>query len=361
MKVYLLITALILSSAFVGNAQKSNHFEIEDFSKLLQPVPKQAVLKKDGYYVWGGSVVKDKKGKYHMYYSRWKKEYGFDAWVTHSEIAHAVADEASGPFKFKDIALPARDKKYWDGLTTHNPTIHYFNGVYYLYYMGTTGDGKVSKRGLNFTHRNNQRIGVAWSKSPNGPWKRMDTPVLDVSKNKTDDDALMVSNPSITQMADGKILMIYKAVGLENKLPFGGPVTHQAAIAESPKGPFKKIKKRIFYKEGVHFPAEDPYIWYQKNAGKYYAIVKDMKGFFTQKGTSLAFFESNDGLSWEPSKNCLVSILEIPWKHKETQKVGRLERPQVLLENGVPSVLYCAVVDGGNTYNVHIPLKIKEK
>lgn len=32
---------------------------------------------------------------------------------------------------------------FWDGLCTHNPTVHHFDGMYYLYYMGSTGDGKV--------------------------------------------------------------------------------------------------------------------------------------------------------------------------------------------------------------------------
>lgn len=59
---------------------------IIDFSKLIQPVPKTAVFFENGYYVWGGSVVKGDDEYYHMFYSRWKTEFGFNAWVTHSEI-----------------------------------------------------------------------------------------------------------------------------------------------------------------------------------------------------------------------------------------------------------------------------------
>ncbi|MCT4586984.1 MAG: glycoside hydrolase family protein [Carboxylicivirga sp.] len=332
---------------------------IEDFSTLMQAVSRNSVLAEDGYYVWGGSVVKGDDGKYHMFYSRWKEEYGFEAWVTHSEIAHAIAERPEGPFKFHDVTLPARDAVYWDGLTTHNPTIHKFDGKYYLYYMGTTGDGEAMRK-LNFSHRNNQRIGLAWADNPNGPWHRSDKPLIDVSDDEKSHDALMVSNPSLTQMKDGKILMIYKAVAKKNALPFGGPVSHLAAIADSPAGPFKKLNQRIFYEEGQKFPAEDPSIWYDKKVDTYYAIVKDMKGAFTKRGTSLAFFTSKDGLNWAKAEQALASTLQINWEDG-IQKVTKLERPQILLENGCPIMLYCSVSENNPfqepTYNVHIPLK----
>ncbi|MEC3908260.1 glycoside hydrolase family protein [Tamlana sp. 2201CG12-4] len=333
---------------------------IDDFSKLLKRVPKQSILAQEGYYVWGGSVVKGDDGFYHMLYSRWLKSYGFEAWVTHSEIAHAISKTPEGPFTFVDVALQARGKTYWDGLTTHNPTVYKFEGKYYLYYMGTTGDGKVMPT-LNFIHRNNQRIGVAWANSPNGPWNRFDKPVIDVSEDPQAYDALMVSNPSVTKMKDGRILLIYKAVARHNPLPFGGPVTHLASVSDNPLGTFKKFEAPIFYKEGEKFPAEDPYIWYQESADQYYAIVKDMEGAFTNAGTSLALFKSNDGFDWQPAENALVSKIQIEWEDGTLQKLNRLERPQILLEDGSPKMLYCAAMYNGETVNVHMSLVNLEK
>ncbi|SIQ36348.1 glycoside hydrolase family protein [Maribacter ulvicola] len=353
----IIIFTILISCKTENKKAIEKTVEITDFSKLLQPVPLHSKVVEDGYYVWGGSVVKGKDGLYHMYYSRWLKEYGFDAWVTHSEIAHATSENAAGPFKFKEVALPIRGAEFWDGLTTHNPTIHRFNDKYYLYYMGTTGDGKVSTNGLNFMHRNNQRIGMAWADDPSGPWHRSESPIIDVSQDKQAYDALMVSNPSVSKMKDGKILMIYKAVAKHKKMPFGGPVTHLAAIADSPEGPFNKKTQLIFYKEGEAFPAEDPYIWYEKKDNRYYAIVKDMTGTFTNQGMSLALFTSMNGLDWKPAKNALVTKREIEWANGELEKVGRLERPQLLIENNQPAMLYCAVQVNGNTFNVHIPLK----
>lgn len=339
--------------------------EPADKRLLLQPVDKQSVLESQDYYTWGGSPIKGEEGKYHLYYSRWKKEHGFLAWVTHSEIAHAVADAAAGPYAFHDLVLPARGRQYWDGLTTHNPTIHCFDGKYYLYYMGTTGGGEYRTDCLNVTHRNNQRIGVAVADSPYGPWKRFDKPLIDVSPDSLAHDALMVSNPSILQKPDGTYLMVYKAVGKKKPGIWGGPVVHLCATSQSPAGPFKKHPEPIFTSSDSHFPAEDPYIWCQD--GAYYAIVKDMHGSFTKAGRSLALFYSLDGLDWKPVKHPLVSVPEIRWKDGSLMKLAYLERPQLLMENGEPVMLFLAAdtlfgelgdyAGNGHSFNVHIPLK----
>lgn len=355
-------TIIGLTSCSSGSLPENSN-PIEDFSKLIQLVPKTSVLAEDGYYVWGGSAVKGKDNLYHIFYARWKKEHYFTGWVTHSEIAHGVSKKPEGPYTFKDIALPARGAEYWDGLCTHNPTVKEFDGKYYLYYMGNTGDGKAMQN-LNFIHRNNQRIGVAWADTPNGPWHRNDTPLVDVSRDENADDALMTSNPSVTKMRDGKYLIVYKAVAKHKPMPFGGPVTHLAAIAETPKGPITKYKQRIFYKEGEMFPAEDPFVWYQENEDKYFGIVKDMHGTFTNAGKSLAFFESEDGLNWRLAEHPLASKIEIKWKDGSVEKVTHLERAQILFEKGKPLVLFCACSKGdpfstSGTFNVHIPLKLE--
>lgn len=335
----------------------------EEYKLTLGAVPLTAKFENDSISIWGGSLVKGDDGLYHMYYSRWKKDLGW-AWVTHSEIAHATSKSPFGPFEFKDVTLPIRGAEFWDGLCTHNPTIHKFDGKYYLYYMGNTGDGVVTgspgEVKLNVSHRNNQRIGVAVSNSPNGPWERFNEPLIDVSKDSTAMDALMTSNPSITKKPDSGYLMVYKAVGKLKKGIFGGPVVHCVATSESPTGPFKKYDFPVFTAEGHDFPAEDPFIWYQD--GKYRAILKDMHGAFTDAGQALVLFESNDGFDWKLAKNALVSTLEIKWADGTIQKVDHLERPQLFLEKGKPIALLCAsdIKDENgilHSFNVQIPIK----
>ena len=83
--------------------------------------------------------------------------------------------------------------------------------------MGTTGDVKVMEQ-LNWFHRNNQRIGMAWAYDPNGPWHRSDHPLINVSNHSTADDALMVTTPSVTVMKDGKPIVLYCTVAYGNPM-----------------------------------------------------------------------------------------------------------------------------------------------
>lgn len=352
----LLFSMLTLNSS---SAQQKNILapgELDLFS-LVQPVPLSAKFINDSSYIWCGSLVKSHiDQKYHLFYSRWPREYGMNAWVTSSEVAHAVSDSPFGPFEHKDVTLPHRGLDYWDGMYSHNPTVHFFDGKYYLYYVGNFGDGKITSPQLNWSHRNNQRIGVAIADDPNGPWQRFDKPLLDISSDTTAFDAQMVANPSMTKMADGRFLMVYKAVGRQRPQPFGGPVVHLTAISDSPAGPFVKQNKPIFTVDDVDFPAEDPFVWYQDDC--YYAIVKDMNGSFTDAGRSLVLFYSTDGLDWKLAKNPLVSDLNIKMVDGTVQKLEALERPQLVFEDGKIIALLCAVNETlGHSYNIQIPLK----
>jgi hypothetical protein len=236
--------------------------------------------------------------------------------------------------------------------------------------MGNTGDGinanGTSRRTekLNYVHRNNQRIGVAVADGPNGPWRRSDRPIIDVSADSLAPDALMTSNPAVTQCPDGSYLMIYKAVGKRRKMPFGGPVVHLAATSDNPTGPFKKHKELIFTVAGDDFPVEDPFIWYQ--AGKYRAIVKSMSGPKGDGKPSLVQYESIDGLKWEKSKYYVVSDRTIEWASGRRQQLLHLERPQLFFENGEAVALLCAAdtLDADlvrQSFNIQIPVKIEER
>ena len=328
-----------------------------DLARWIQPVPGHAIFREPGYHVWCGTMIRSRDGRCHLYYSRWRSGEGFLAWVTHSEIAHAVADNPLGPYHPVDVALPARGPKFWDGHCTHNPTILESGGRWYLYYMGNRGDRQPSE-GLNFSHRNNQRIGVAVADSPGGPWQRFDAPLIDATPGFH--DALCCANPAVIRRAGGGFLMVYKAVANQRPLPFGGPVTHVVATSASPEGPFAKMPAPVFTKPGADFPAEDPCLWHQD--GAYMAVVKDMNGFFTNEGRSLALMQSRDGMDWNPAKNTLVSKTEYTADDGRRIPLHVLERPQLWLDRGEPAVLFCAASadpqpNGGETFNIAIPLR----
>ncbi len=331
-----------------------------DLAAMLRPAPESARMTDPDYYIWCGSMVRADDGKYHLYYSRWPRKLGHYAWVTSSEVAHAVSNSAEGPFKFVDVALPARGKGFWDGLCTHNPTVLRIGTKYYLYYMGNTGDGKLMAD-LNWDHRNHQRIGVAVADNPNGPWQRFDKPVVDVSADPNAPDALVTTNPTVTARPEGGVLMIYKGVARRRPLPFGGPVVLLTATADSPVGPFVKQSRPVFSLPGVNFAAEDPFVWYDYARTRYYAIIKDNEGYFTHAGKSLSLWESTNGFDWALSPHPLVSKIEIDWQGRGRQTLNSLERPQLTFgPDGKPQFLLCAVDESPartHSYNVRIPLQ----
>lgn len=350
------LTGSVREGPRAGETAAMDKTESPDFGASLRPSPASARFEDPDYYIWCGAPVQADDGSWHLYYSRWPRSLGHAAWVTHSEVAHAVASSALGPWKHSDVTLPARGAAHWDGLCTHNPTVLRADGKYYLYYMGNTGDGKAMAS-LNWTHRNNQRIGVAVAERPEGPWLRSDVPLIAPTEGFL--DSLMAANPSVTRRPDGRYLMVYKGVDRKKPLPFGGPVLHVAAVAERPTGPFRKHPKPVFVKEGVLFAAEDPYIW--RGRDRYWAIVKDMKGHFTGAGKSLALFESRDGLDWTLSRHPLVSTTQVRWQPDgRVEQRHSLERPQLAFDReGRPVALLCATdadVKREHSFNVGIPL-----
>jgi len=329
-----------------------------DFSQLIRPAPRYAKLSQSGCHIWCGSMVRDDSGLCHLFYSRWPSANGFQAWVSHSEVARAVSENPLGPYRYSDVSLSERGEGFWDGFSTHNPSVKKFGDKYYIYYTGNFGDRRIVRdpQDLNWSHRNNQQIGVAVADHPAGPWQRFDRPIIEIKDDPENSDLLCVSNPSVTACPHG-YLMIYKAVERKRPLPFGGPVVHRVALAEDPKGPFKKYPKSIFTHQEINFAAEDPYVWYSVSDQRYYAIVKDMGGYFTKKGVSLALFCSEDGFLWETAENVMVSGLSINWEDGG-ELVRRIERPQLWFENDRPAILFAAVMPvRGESFNVHIPLK----
>lgn len=332
----------------------------EKYALSLEPLPLHASFSIPGYYVWCGSMVRDKQGLYHLFYSRWPRSAGFNAWVTHSEIARATSTNPLGPYCHEAVVLPERESRLWDGLTTHNPTILEHEGMYYLYYMGSSGDRQPAEthETWNWVHRNNARIGIAVAAHPAGPWTRREVPLVDTDEDPQASDSLLVSNPAVTRRPDGGFLMVYKAVGKLDKLPHGGPVVHRVALADRPEGPFIKQPGSVFTCKGSKFPAEDPFVWHDKG-GQYRAILKDMHGAFTAVGRSLVLFESEDGLDWKLSEPCLLSDRTVTFEDGSCRQFDYLERPQIYFNESEPAILFCAARDGDETYNLHIPLKVK--
>ena len=328
----------------------------QPFISKLKPAPIGGGFAMDDYWVWCGSVIKGEDGRYHMFASRWSKEVSFwPYWVTNSEIVRAVSDTPEGPYAFAEVVLPARGEAYWDGMMTHNPTIHKSGDHYLLYYTGTTYEG--GKPGPHSRHewgdaklaeaRANQRIGLAVSRSVEGPWARSNEPILQPRPGHW--DGLMTTNPAVCVLPDSSVLLVYKSTGDQrDRLRLG------VAKAERYDRPYVRVSDQpIFQFEGHTDHVEDPYIWYHQ--GQFELIMKDMEGGICGEPHAGIHATSTDGLHWQISEPPLAYSRTVVWSDGTVTNQGSLERPQLLIQDGMPTHFYGATADNNGVYDARNP------
>lgn len=313
------------------------------------PISEKNIFKEEGYFIWDTSMIKGEDGKYHLIYSRWKKDQGFPAWLVFSEIAHAIADSPVGPWEYKETLLKGRGGKYWDALTAHNPMMKVFDGKYYLYYNATNmGDHPYTESDLQALGqqggkhpdwsiiRNNQRVGVAVAESLDGPWNRMDKPLLEPSGPV----ATMLNNPAVAEK-DGTYYMIVKG-DKPNEAKF---VRNQAmAVSKSPTGPFEIQEKAVI----DYLDTEDVAMWYDSKREHFYAVFHT-HGF-------IGMVSSPDGINWKKATEFQVTPKEILMSDGSYLVPDRVERPFVYVEENEPKVLALAAKKGFDSYLIFIPI-----
>lgn len=345
------------------------------------------ILEMEGWNVWCCSPIRSDDGKMHVFYSRWRN--GFDLWVADCEVGHAVADRPEGPYVHVDTALAGRGGDAWDSWSIHNPTIHKVGDRYALFYMGSDGSQLgVSKEALAkmsfeefWPHYlklvESKRIGLAVSDSLYGPWTRIsdEKPILD--RGSPDSwDAVLVSNPAFVQHPDGTFMLYYKSHDLESWKTCYGTRKYGLAVADCLEGPYRKIPenpvismehlelrtlanapRQIGEEDGPppRAQVEDAYVWYEQ--GRFRAIMRDMGLFNHEYGLLL---ESADGIHWplEPKiayKEAAAYLNELP---NGLPREGRFERPQILLKDGRPDYLFCALRGGKFNTSSGVVLKI---
>lgn len=369
---YVLLCFTLLGSTVF--AQKiENLVELKQQSKNelfhhLGQAPRTPAFESEGYWVWGSSVVKGEDGKYHMFVSRFPKSLPFHpGWMIASEIVHATSDTPEGPYKFSDIALPARGAQYWDGRSTHNPRILKYKNKYYLIYMGSThpfANPTYEQLTLDSPWctigRSNKRIGLAVADSPYGPWKRFDEPILKTKPNTF--YSFLVSNPSPIIQEDGSVMMIFKGrtyIG-DNKF---SDMALGMAYAPSIEGPYKVLNddQPIFLVNGQG-EAEDPFLW-KDNKG-YHAIFKDHVSKFTGEQGGGVMAHSKDGIRWTVDKDPKAYSRTVEWEDGKVEMQGQLERPFLLFDNGKATYAFFATMNGPGgfenatkSWNMVIPIK----
>lgn len=338
---------LLLIIAGYTKAQQTDDLNL---SKMIQPADSNLFIR-DNYYNWCNSIIKDDYGKYHLFYSRWPKQNGFFAWLTHSEIAHAVADKPWGPYNRKTTVLNSR-RGEWDAIATHNVKVNRFGNKYYMYYTATNAgnetltDDKLKEiAGTGYTHpywdilRSNQRTGVAQSSSLNGPWKRKNKPMIEPHGIIR----TVSVNPAIEKGPEGKYYLIIKG---DDARITKRKLIQAIGTSSKPTGPFKLSDKAAF----DEIPTEDVSMWYDRKRQRFYGI------FHAHGGNFIGLITSKNGIDWEKAKHYEVCKKEVRLSDGSSMKVDRMERPFVYTENDEPIMLSFAVKKGKESFIIFYPL-----
>lgn len=371
-----------------GNVQaQSSGRDDLNMEKRLLPVDSTNILISPDHYTWCGSAVQGEDGKYYMFYSRWAHGVrsteddslnrifnGFRGWQKYSEIAIAVSERPTGPFRHvKTILKGDFSSDRWDRYTYHNPQINFFEGRYYLYFISNNYTDsmrfsrQLSREQLHWYKYNcTQKIGVASSETIagflDGSFRKKPEFLVEPDSVRTWEVAV---NPSVTKGPDGRYYMMYKS-----RKPDLGHMTFWLAVAPTPEGPFEYFSE---VSTDEQLASEDPYLWYDQRRKRFYAIAK----YFSRTGKlvpefgSLILLTSVDGRSWAPARYPLVSLKKLVFKDGREVKLTHLERPFLLFDRrGRMKALYAAASVGNpfqetgglipsekNTFNVQIPLQ----
>ena len=313
-----------------------------------------AAIEEEGYEIWGSSPIRDEEGKVHLFAARWPHVSKHEGWTSESEIAHYMADSPEGPFKFIDVVLKGTQHDTWDKYAPHNPTIHKVDDNYVLLYIANSDYHKPF-------HPSNQKIGMAISKSLNGPWKKVG---VDGCILKPSEDSSFwnykawngVNNPAFLKNPKGGYMMYFKSGG-----PKVGFAQMGVAFSDKLEGPWKMYNHPVT-KNNVTI--EDGYAFIYKD--EICLLTTDNHGII-QEGCGL-IWSSEDGINFtsyekgfhRPEKYIPKEIISKAKLLKGAY--AKFERPQVLLINGKVSYLYvpCTANMNGKESTASYILKFNE-
>ena len=218
----------------------------------IKPAKKAGGFTMDGYFLWCPTVIKV-GDTYHMFASRWPAEGGIGKWTTHSECVRATSKDLLGPYEFQEVVLQKRPDN-WDNSRVHN--------------------GKIVKAARwqirPLPHRHRQRDRLRGRRQVEGPWTRLDKPVM------------RVSNPAILVKPDNSIYVF-------GRLGVGEDGERRRSTAASPSPRRPSTASTTLLEDGRNLlennaELEDPTIWWAND--QYNVLLNDWKGKAT--GTTKA-------------------------------------------------------------------------
>jgi hypothetical protein len=269
-----------------------------EFRDAMRPVPKDAVFRMKGYYLWDPSVIKV-DDTYHLFTSRWPEAWGAEGWKR-SQVIRATSKNLFGPYTFAGVVLDASTHPWASG-GIHNPKITKVGNKFLIYHIGVP----------------QYSTGFAYADKIEGPWTPVKKPVI------------RTNNPALLIREDGSAYAVGK---FKPKPVKDGDVDDYMDAYEAPSvdGPYKRVGDSLS-RLPYNFELEDPTIWW---ANKQYNIVcLDWEAKATGIFKAFTYYTSRDGINYRLySKTPVWHRNEpVPMQDGSILEVTRLERPQVYL------------------------------
>ena len=163
-----------------------------------------------------------------------------------ADICYATSQDGFH-WQEQGIAVPRAPKGSYGDRSLSTPDILLFQGRYYLYYQCFT---------TMWRKNDCVNVSAAWSDSPDGPWTRLDAPVVPQgAPGEWDSCAIHDPFPLVYQ---GKVWLYYKGSPAD-KSPGNLLRAQGVAIAEDPTGPFVKSQLNPVTNSGhetMYWPCE---------------------------------------------------------------------------------------------------------
>ncbi len=282
----------------------------------LRPVPKSAVFKMDGFFLWDPSVIKVGE-TYHLFASRWPANDGMNGWFR-SHAIRATSKSLFGPYTFQEVVL-SPETHPWASEAIHNPKIMKAGDKFLLYHLAIP----------------QWQTGFAYADKIEGPWVPLPRPVI-----KTNNPALLLRN-------DGSAYAVGK---FKPRVTKDGKwdAYMQAFEAPSLNGPYTLIGD-AGNRLPVDFELEDPTLWWANN--RYNLLCTDWEAKVTGIERSMIYYTSTDGIRYELFSQIPVWSQRdaVPFEDGTTVDIPGVERPYVFQnDKGDPVALLGAIRPTGS-------------
>ena len=159
---------------------------------------------------------------------------------------------------------------------------------------------------------------------------------------------------------DGSVLLIYKSA----PVPYPARNKNRAlhfGVATAPHylGPYKRMNdgQKIEIEGAKNAHVEDPCVW--RANGYYQMVAKVFSKTLTGEPGAGFYAYSEDGIKWVLPENPKAYSRAVLFSDGTKRNQTKLERPQVLIQDGKPTHIFFATADHkwADIYNLVIPLK----